>query len=176
MIKKLIFFIAVGTALKTSAQYNRAMGFQRGQGLQQRGPVASQPPRLPEVNIEKAVGMTFYEIDKVLKRIGVKRTSKTHQEIQAEFRLFNENLNQIKRINTFLFSEGKSKIENARRETIKNKDYSIFQEINKEVTESLKPVIDVIKNEEEVLDKKLESLLNAKQLKKWRNYKEKLKK
>ena len=72
MNKKWIVALLFLSVTTTKAQYNRGMNFQRGQTMQQRGPAASQQPRLPEIDIEKAVGMTFYDFNKVSKKIGVK--------------------------------------------------------------------------------------------------------
>ena len=176
MNRKWIVALLFLSGITVEAQYNRGMNFQRGQTMQQRGPASSQQPRLPEIDIEKAVGMTFYDFSKVSKKIGVKEKTVLYGQVESVLKVFNDDLRQIKRINTFLFSEGKSKIENARKETIKNKDYSIFREINKKVTESLKPVIEVIKSKEVELDKRLKESLTQKQMKKWIKYKEKLKK
>ena len=78
--------------------------------------------------------------------------------------------------NTFLFSEGKSKMEAAQKEAMKNRDFSALQKANKEVTESFKPIIKVIEEKEEKLDTDIEKVLTDKQQKKWVKYKTNLKK
>jgi len=174
MIKRLIFISIIFFSLAAEAQYNSR--YNRRQPMQARQPIASQQTRTPKIDVEKAVGMTFYNIEKVVKKIGVKKSSKTFPLISKILNLFNKNLNQIKRINTFLFSEGKSKIEAAQKEALKNRDYSALVKANNEVSLSFKPVIKVLEGEEEKLDLDLEKILTSKQLKKWSKYKKNLKK
>jgi hypothetical protein len=144
--------------------------------MQPRQPRAAQQPRAPKIDVEKAVGLTFYNIEKVAKKIGVKKSSKTFDKIASIFNSFNRELKQVKRINTFLFSEGKSKMEAAQKEAMKNRDFSALQKANKEVTESFKPIIKVIEEKEEKLDTDIEKVLTDKQQKKWVKYKTNLKK
>jgi len=144
--------------------------------MQPRQPRAAQQPRAPKIDVEKAVGLTFYNIEKVAKKIGVKKASKTFDKLASIFNSFNRELKQVKRINTFLFSEGKSKMEAAQKEAMKNRDFSALQKANKEVTESFKPIIKVIEEKEEKLDTDIEKVLTDKQQKKWVKYKTNLKK
>ena len=144
--------------------------------MQPRQPRAAQQPRAPKIDVEKAVGLTFYNIEKVAKKIGVKKSSETFDKLASIFNSFNRELKQIKRINTFLFSEGKSKMEAAQKEAMKNRDFSALQKANKEVTESFKPIIKVIEEKEEKLDTDIEKVLTDKQQKKWVKYKTNLKK
>ena len=96
--------------------------------------------------------------------------------LNSIFNSFNRELKQVKRINTFLFSEGKSKMEAAQKEAMKNRDFNALQKANKEVTESFKPIIKVIEEKEEKLDTDIEKVLTDKQQKKWVKYKTNLKK
>jgi Zn-dependent M32 family carboxypeptidase len=144
--------------------------------MQPRQPRAAQQPRAPKIDVEKAVGLTFYNIEKVAKKIGVKKSSETFDKLASIFNSFNRELKQVKRINTFLFSEGKSKMEAAQKEAMKNRDFSALQKANKEVTESFKPIIKVIEEKEEKLDTEIEKMLTDKQQKKWVKYKTNLKK
>jgi len=89
---------------------------------------------------------------------------------------YNKELKQIKRINTFLFSEGKSKMEAAQKEAIENRDPTPLRLANKEVTKTFKPIISIIEEKDEKLNLKLEEILSAKQLKKWKKYKASVKK
>lgn len=144
--------------------------------MQPRQPRAAQQPRAPKIDVEKAVGLTFYNIEKVAKKIGVKKSSETFDKLASIFNSFNRELKQVKRINTFLFSEGKSKMEAAQKEAMKNRDFNALQKANKEVTESFKPIIKVIEEKEEKLDTDIEKVLTDKQQKKWVKYKTNLKK
>ena len=177
MIKKTLLIVVLLFSITAEAQYGSRYGSQynRRQSMQPRQPRAAQQSRVPEIDVEKAVGLVFYNTEKVSKKIGVKKSSDAFIKITSIFNLFNKELKQIKRINTFLFSEGKSKMEDAQKETIKSRDYSALQKANKEVTESFKPIIKVIEDKEKKLDLDLKEFLSEKQQKKCVKYKENLK-
>jgi len=166
----IVFLFSITAEAQYNSQYNRR------QSMQPRQPRAAQQPRAPKIDVEKAVGLTFYNIEKVAKKIGVKKSSETFDKLASIFNSFNRELKQVKRINTFLFSEGKSKMEAAQKEAMKNRDFSALQKANKEVTESFKPIIKVIEEKEEKLDTEIEKMLTDKQQKKWVKYKTNLKK
>ena len=171
MMKHIFFISIILFSITAEAQYNSQ--YNRRQSMQ---PKAAQQPRAPKIDVEKAVGLTFYNIEKVAKKIGVKKSSETFDKLASIFNSFNRELKQVKRINTFLFSEGKSKMEAAQKEAMKNRDFSALQKANKEVTESFKPIIKVIEEKEEKLDTEIEKMLTDKQQKKWVKYKTNLKK
>ena len=177
MIKKTLLIAILIFSITAEAQYGSRYGSQynRRQSMQPRQPRAAQQSRVPEIDVEKAVGMVFYNTEKVSKKIGVKKSSDVFIKITSIFNLFNKELKQIKRINTFLFSEGKSKMEAAQKETIKSRDFTALQKANKEVTESFKPIIKVIEDKEKKLELDLKEVLTGKQQKKWIKYKENLK-
>jgi hypothetical protein len=112
--------------------------------MRSRQPMATQKPRAPKINVEKAVGLIFYNIEKVSKKIGIKETSDTYLKVFSILNSYNKELKQIKRINTFLFSEGKSKMEAAQKEAIENRDPTPLRLANKEVTKTFKPIISII--------------------------------
>ena len=174
MIKQVLFICLFFSAFFAEAQYNSQ--FNRRQGMQPRQPQAAQQPRAPKIDVEKAVGLVFYNIDKVTKKTGIKKSSDAYQKVSSILNSYNKELKQIKRINTFLFSEGKSKMEAAQKEAIKNRDYTVLQIANKEVTESFKPIISTIEEKKEKLNMNLEEILSEKQLKKWKKYNASIKK
>lgn len=178
MIKTFTLIIILLMTMSVEAQFDSRYGSQynRRQSMQPRQPRAAQQPRVPEIDVEKAVGLVFYNTEKVSKKIGVKKSSDVYGKISSTFNSFNKELKQIKRINTFLFSEGKSKMEAAQKESMKNRDFSALQKANKEVTESFKPIIKVIDDKEKKLDDVLKDILSVKQFKKWTKYRENLKK
>lgn len=178
MIKKVILISFLLFSITTEAQYGSPYGSQynRRQSMQPRQPRAAQQPRAPEINVEKAVGLVFYNTEKISKKVGVKKSSNTFKKMSSIFNSFNKELKQIKRINTFLFSEGKSKMEAAQKESMKNRDFSALRKANKEVTESFKPIIKVIDDKEKTLDVTMKEILSEKQYRKWIKYKGNLKK
>lgn len=164
MNKHIVFILLFLFSATINAQFNR-------QRIQPRTPVVSQQQRFPEVDVEKAVGMIFYDSEKVLKKIGVKKSSKNFNLIISILKKFNRDLNQVKRINSFLFSEGKSKIEFARKESAKSGDFSIIRNATKDVTTMFEPIVEVVKEKEKNLDLELEKILSSKELNKWNKYK-----
>ena len=120
MIKHIFFIFLFFSTFFAEAQYNSQ--FNRRQNMRSRQPMATQKPRAPKINVEKAVGLIFYNIEKVSKKIGIKETSDTYLKVFSILNSYNKELKQIKRINTFLFSEGKLKMEAAQKEAIENRD------------------------------------------------------
>ncbi|MAC86888.1 MAG: hypothetical protein CMQ52_02010 [Gammaproteobacteria bacterium] len=174
MIKH-VFFISIILFSATSvAQFDSQ--YNRGRRTQQRQPMTTPKQKPPSFNVEKAIGMNIYNIEKVMKKIGVKGSSDYRQDVTNIFKDFNKDLNQVKRINTFLFSEGKLKMEAAQKESFNTRDYGILQEAYKEVTATFKPVTKIVKEKEDHLDEKLEKILSVKEYKKWKKYKTNLKK
>ena len=164
MNRHIVFILLFLFSVTINAQFNR-------QRIQPRTPVVSQQQRFPEVDVEKAVGMIFYDSEKVLKKIGVKKSSKNFNLIISILKKFNREQNQVKRINSFLFSEGKSKIEFARKESAKSGDFSIIRNATKDVTTMFEPIVEVVKEKEKNLDLELEKILSSKELNKWNKYK-----
>ena len=156
MIKQVLFIFLFFSVFFAEAQYNSQ--FNRRQSMQPRQPRAAQQPRAPKIDVEKAVGLIFYNIEKVTKKTGIKKSSDTYPKFSSILNSYNKELKQIKRINTFLFSEGKSKMEAAQKEAIKNRDYTALQIANKEVTESFKPIISTIEEKNKKLNLKLEEI------------------
>jgi hypothetical protein len=48
--------------------------------------MAAQKPRAPKIDVEKAVGLIFYNIEKVSKKIGVKKSSDTYPKSFFRFK------------------------------------------------------------------------------------------
>ena len=70
-MKHLLSVIFVILSLAAEAQF-----MNRRQRVVDRNPVATQPTKLPEFNIERAIGLTIYDVDQVLKKInGLKNLS-----------------------------------------------------------------------------------------------------
>ena len=65
-------------------------------------------------------------------------------------------------------------IDNFQKTAMKTGDFSNQQKVAKEMNENLKPLSETLKKEDLAFDKKLKSLLSAKQYKKWIKYNRKL--
>ena len=172
MNKNIIFTLLILFSLTAEAQ------FQNNRGGRQR--VLERPPNTarqsdPVFDVEKNIGMTFYNVEKIAKKISVKKSSETYKKITSIFSAFNKDLKQVKRINTFVLTEGKTKVELAQKDVIDNRDYSVLEKAYKEVSVSFAPIVKVIEEKEVVLEKDLAKVLSEKQLKKWKKYKKKLK-
>ena len=91
MIKKVIIITFLLLSITTEAQYGSRYGSQynRRQSMQPRQPRAVQQPRAPEINVEKAVGLIFYNIEKIGKKVGVKKSSDAFKEMASVFNSFN---------------------------------------------------------------------------------------
>ena len=73
MIKQVLFIFLFFSVFFAEAQYNSQ--FNRRQSMQPRQPRAAQQPRAPKIDVEKAVGLIFYNIEKVTKKTGIKKIS-----------------------------------------------------------------------------------------------------
>ena len=176
MIRNLIFTAIILFSITIEAQYNSQFnrGGRRNQQRQQ--PMTTPKQKPPKFNVEMAVGMTFYNIEKVTKKIGIKKYSEKFIVVSSIFKKFNTDLNQVKRINTFLFSEAETKIMRAQKESFDTRDYTMFRKAYKEVTTTFEPIVKIVEEKEKELDKKIEKVLTTKELKKWVKYKKNIKK
>mgnify|MGYP000893994098 CR=1 FL=1 len=92
MIKNLIFTTIILFSITVDAQYNSQFnrGGRRNQQRQQ--PMTTPKQKPPKFNVEMAVGMTFYNIEKVTKKIGIKKDSKKFIVVSSIFKKFNADL------------------------------------------------------------------------------------
>lgn len=173
MNKNIIFTLIILFSLTAEAQLQNNRN--RRQRVMDRPPASSQRPKDPVFDVERNIGMIFYKIEKVAKKVRVKKSSDTYKKLTSILYVFNKDLKQVKRINTFLLSEGKTKVEVAQKDVLENRDYSVLEKAYKEVSVSFESIVKVIEEKEKELDKKLEKILSEKQLKKWKKYKKKIK-
>ncbi len=135
----------------------------------------NRPQQLPKFNAEKAVGITIYDLEKVPKKIGLKKSSENYKKVIGIFNVFNKEIKQVARINSFTLSEAKTSIEANQNLALKTKDFSALQKVYKEIDVKFQPIIKLVNEKEQSLDKDLEKVLSKKQFKKWEKYKLKLK-
>ena len=81
MIKQVLFIFLFFSVFYAEAQYNSQ--FNRRQSMQPRQPRAAQQPRAPKIDVEKAVGLIFYNIEKVTKKTGIKKSSDTYPKFSS---------------------------------------------------------------------------------------------
>jgi len=176
MKKSFILIAFVLVSLAVEAQF-----LPNGQRFRQRTDAdrmsaANTRQRDVEFKVERVVGLTIYEIEKVTKKIGLKKSADNYKKVVSTFKKFNKEQKEVSRINSFTFSQVKTKVESARKKAMEVRDFSILQEAYKEISEELKPVTDGVTVKEKELDESLKTLLSAKQFKKWVKLKEKIKK
>jgi len=169
MIRHLLAAFFILFTLTAEAQ------FQRRQRVVNRNPVTQQQ-KPPKFNVERAIGLTIYNIDEVIKKLKLKESSENYKKIVTVFNAFNKKQRELNRIHSFSFSQAKEKIEAAQKEVMKNRNYAVLEKAYKEVSEGFVPITDQIKEREEKLDKDLEPLFSKKQFKKWKKIQVKIKK
>ena len=170
MIKKLFILGFVLFTLAAEAQM-----VNRRQRVLDRTPGTTTAEKLPEFNVEKAIGLTIYDIERVTKRIGLKTSSEQYAKVVSVFNKFNKDQREVLRINSFSFSQAKTKIENAQSDVLKNRDYSVLEQAYKEVSDGFKPISEQVKEREKTLDNDLKPLLSEKEFKKWKKLQDKIK-
>jgi hypothetical protein len=175
-MKKSIFLIVfIFLSLVLEAQQVLPNGQRLRQRVVDRTPGTTTAQKLPEFNVERAVGLTIYEIDRILKKISLKSSDENYKKVVTVYNKFNKDQREVLRINGFTFSQAKTKIESAQSEVLKNRDYSVLEKAYKEVSEGFKPISEQIKEREKKLDEDLKPLLSDKQFKKWKKLQDKIK-
>lgn len=172
MKKSLIFVLFILFNLAAEAQM--IPGRQR-QRVVNRTPGTTTAQRNPEFNVEKAVGLTIYEVDRITKRLSIKESADNYKKIVTIFNKFNREIRDVKRINGFLLNQAKTKIETAQSDVLETRNYAILEKAYKEVSEGFKPIAEEIKVKEKALDSVLKPVLSTKQFKKWKKLQTKIK-
>ena len=170
-MKQFVIAFFVLFTLTAEAQFNNG----RRQRVIDRNPV-TQKPKAPEFNVERAIGLTIYDIDLVIKKLSLKKSSDNYKKIVTIFNAFNKQQRELSRIHSFEFSQAKKKMEAAQKEAMKSRNYTNFQNTYKQVNDAFVPITTQIEGREEELDKNLEPLFSKKQFKKWKKLKQKIKK
>lgn len=166
MKKYLILFALLFFTVLVSAQFNRNSNRNR-----RAIPNTRTPQKPPEFNLQKTIGLNIYDIEKALKKIGVKKSDDKFVEVTSVFRTFNKKNKELSRLNSFAFSEVKNSIEYAQKQTRKTRDVSFVQKAYKEMGITFKDLIKKLADREKQLDVTLQPLLSKKQFKKWKKYK-----
>lgn len=170
MIRNVIILLFVVFSLSAEAQL-----VNRRTRTLDRTPGTTTAQKLPEFNVEKAVGLTIYEMERVAKKLGLKKSSETLTKVTSIINKFNKSQKELARINSFSFSQAKTKIEAAQKEVLKTREYAVLEKAYKEVSEGFKPISKQIEEKEKTLDESLKSVLSEKQFKKWKKLKDRIK-
>jgi hypothetical protein len=169
MIRNIIILALVLFSVSAEAQYNRR------QRALETAPSQAKAQNFPEFKSETVVGISIYDLEKVSKKIKLKKSSDNYSKIMTIFNDFHKEINQIRRINSFTFLQAKEKITIAQKNTLESRDFSELQAAYKEVSKTFEPIVKIVEEKEKNLDAELEKLLSEKQFKKWSKYKKKVK-
>lgn len=130
----------------------------------------------PEFKPRKFAGIVTYDTEKVLKKVGVKKSNENYSKISSILKGFNKDMNDFSRLNTFTFNNVKSNVDAAQKQSVKSQDYSSLREAYSSASKALAPIIKQVIEKENTLNEKLKPLFSKKQFSKWVKYKLKLKK
>lgn len=169
MIRNIIILAFVLFSISAEAQYNRR------QRALETAPSQTKAQKFPEFKPEKVIGISIYDLERVAKKIKLKKSSDNYSKVMTLFNDFHKEINQIKRINSFTFLQAKEKITIAQNGTLESRDFSELQAAYKEVSKSFEPIVKIVEEKEKNLDTELKKLLSEKQFKKWSSFKKKIK-
>ena len=175
MKRSIILTLFVLASLAIEAQQVLPNGQRVRQRVVDRTPGLTSAQNQPNFNVEKAVGLTIYDLERVTKKVGIKESADNYKKVISIFNKFNKEQREVLRINSFSFSQAKIKIEAAQKSVMENRDYSVLEKAYKEVSEGFKPVSEGIKAREKALDESLKPVLSAKQFKKWKKLQDRIK-
>ncbi|WP_397444876.1 hypothetical protein [Polaribacter sp. R77954] len=168
-MKKYIFLLFVLTNFLAHSQF----GGMRNQRQRQMPQTPREAPK-PNYQVEKYLGIVVYDIEKAMKKSGVKTSSDVGKQFSSTLKKYNSKIRDIRRINSFTLKSTKEMVENFQVTVQKTGDYSDKTKIDKIMVDNLKPISETLKTEDIALDKKIRSLLSDKQYKKWIKYNKKL--
>ena len=168
-MRKFTFLVFLLAGLSVAAQFrNPGRGIRQAPNRNQQN--NTQP--FPEFSPERAIGITYYNPEKAAKKIKLKKSKDEFGTFKKMILKFNKDVKDIARINSFMFLEAKQKVDGAQKLATESRDYTLLRTAFKEVGETFKPIVDIITEKEKKLDSLVKPLLNDKQFKKWKKYKE----
>lgn len=165
-MKKYILLLFVFTSLIAHSQFNNGMRNQR----QRQMPQTQQKQPEPDFEIEKYLGILIYDIEKAAKKSSIKLSFDEGKKFFKTITAYNKKIKDISRINSFTLRSTKEMVENFQKNAQKTGDLSKQVEVQKTMTENLKPISDVLRIEDKKLDASMKEILSSKQYKKWIKY------
>ncbi len=124
----------------------------------------------PEFDINKYVGIFNYDLKKSAKKTNVKLNTKEGEQFSKLLTNHNKKIKDIERINSFILRSTKEMVENFQKNVLKTGDISNQQKVAKELKENTLPIYKLLKQENDLLNSKMNEFLSEKQLKKWKKY------
>jgi hypothetical protein len=166
-MKKYIFLLFVLTSFLAHSQFGGIRN--RNQG-QPQIPQQQQTPK-PNFEVEKYLGIVIYEdIERVAKKTGIKLSSDKGKQFSTLLTTYNKKIKDIRRINSFTMKSTKQMVESFQKNAIATGDLSNQAEVQKKMSENLKPIAEAMKVEDLSLLKSMKKILSEKQQKKWLKY------
>lgn len=172
-MKKIILFILLFCAFIAQAQYGYGYGNSNRQRQSQMMQTQEKAPD-PDFPIEKYLGIVIYDIEKAAKKSSIKLSSTQGKEFSKILTIYNKDIKDITRINSFLLKSTKEMVDNFQKNARKTGDFSGQVVIQKNMNLVLKPLGNTLIEEDRKLDKTMKELLKEKQYKKWIKYNKKL--
>ncbi len=159
-MKSVLCFFFILFVIQTHAQFG-------GRGMRNQIPQTQNTPKAPEFEVERYVGIIYYNTGKAAKKSGIDLFSKKGKQFVSLLKTYNRDTDQIKRINSFTLRSTKEMVENFQKNALKTGDLSNQKKVQKAMVDNLKPIAEAIKAEDKKLDDKIVALLSEKQYKKW---------
>ena len=133
-------------------------------------PSSIKVPDSAQFKAEKMAGIHNYDIDKILKKLKIKKADSTALPVKAALTNFNEKLAQIGLINKDLF-EGLDVVVSMNIKTaVKYKNRETIMSTMKMAIEKLEPIVLEVKQKEKELNETLEKVLPTSKFDKWKKY------
>lgn len=168
-MKKYIFLLFVFTSFVAQSQF----GGMRNQRQRQLPQTQTTPPE-PNFKIDRYIGIVIYDINKTAKKSGIKLSSKEGKLFSSTLKSYNQEVKDIRRINSFTLRSTKEMVENFQKKARETGDFSNQIEIQKKMGENLKPIVETLKVEDKKLVKILKENLSEKQYNKFLKYSRKI--
>lgn len=165
-MKKYILLLFVFTSIVAHSQFNNGMRNQRQRQMNQ---TPRQAPE-PKYEIEKYLGILIYDIEKFAKKSKIKLSSEEGKKFSEVLTKFNKKIKDFRRINSFTLNSTREMVENFQKNAQKTGDFSERANIQKKMTENLKPISETLRIYDRELDTTMKEILSDKQYKKWIKY------
>jgi len=133
-----------------------------------RKPSGNMPSmKAPKINIEKILGLKYYDIEEAIKRSKTKKKS----EVKSAFFEFNRKIDMIKAFHQIEINIAQDKIDSQISQAIAERNRDKVSEVMKNSTRNLQPIKKKITEANNDLDTDLEKIMREKSFKKWKDYK-----
>ena len=172
-MKYFILIFSFVTSLSLYAQRpDGGGGFQRGnQGDRPIQGGEPQGQRLGKFDPYKSAGIVYLDVETVIKKLKIKNEKELKQNVEAVILDYNKRLKEISLENKTNFDTLNVYMNNTLKLLMLNgEDSNKMQEVRASVRDKIKPVRQMVMEEERHLNKSVTSLLDEKQLKRWKNY------